>query len=90
MPGVFAAALSHPGCGILVPIVAAIIERPERPLDFTPTPLFVERALDRVRDERTSLPAPREAIHVAHQCVVQAYVQTHVLNIAHTVTDIDT
>jgi hypothetical protein len=66
--------------------VAAIIDRAEHPLDFTPTLLFAERAFDRMRDERAPLPASREAIKLAHQRVVQAYVQAHVTNLAHKTT----
>lgn len=74
MPGIFAAALPNPGSGIFVPLVTAIADRAERPFDLMPALLFVEGALDRMRDECASLPAPGEAIYVAHQSVIQAYV----------------
>lgn len=71
---IFVATPSHPIGGIFVPLVAVIVDRAECPRDFAPTPLFVERALDRMRDEGASLPASRNTIQLAHQSVIQAYV----------------
>lgn len=71
---IFAATPPHPIGGVLVPLVAVIVDRTECPRDVAPTPLLVERALDCMCDEGASLPAPRNTIQLAHQSVIQTYV----------------
>ena len=65
--------------------MADIIEGTERCLYVVPPPLVVETAANELRDERAPTPSADASVEVRDQRVVQRYVQSHVLTIAHAV-----
>jgi hypothetical protein len=63
-----------------VPVVGKL---PERAFDVVPAPLVFETTPNQFGDERTAPPRARSLVEFGDQIVVQSYVQTHVLNLAH-------
>jgi hypothetical protein len=66
-----------------IPIVRRVGERSKRGFDVIPAPFVVQAALDGFGDECTPLARADSSIQLSDQFVLQRYVQTHVLRIAH-------
>lgn len=85
-PGAICATLAnHPGSGIAVPVVLAVGKASDGAFDVVPAPLVIEgRAYGR-GDEGASATTADPAVEVAHEIVIQAYVQTHDHTLTHKV-----
>jgi hypothetical protein len=72
-----------PRCWVRVPIVHSVREGSECRLDVIPAPFIVQATLNEFGDERTPLSGADSTIQLSHQLVLQHYVHTHVLSLAH-------
>lgn len=73
----------HPGGRIRVPLVASVAKLAERRLDVVPTALVLEPPPDQFGDERAPPAWAHPAIELRHEIVIERYVHTHGLNLAH-------
>jgi hypothetical protein len=79
-----AASLStNPASRVVIPRVSFVGKLPEARLDLVPTAFVIEAATDELGDEGTPPPTSRPPVELGHQLVVESYVQTHVLSLAH-------
>ena len=68
---------------ICVPLVARIGNRAERGFDVVPTPLVLQRSPDHLCDERAAPSRACPPVELGYQIIIERYVQSHVLMIAH-------
>jgi hypothetical protein len=77
------ALVADPFTGIVIPFVALVGDGPERCLDIVPSPLIVESAANQLCDESAASPASGPLVEFGNELVINGYVQSHVLTIAH-------
>ena len=73
----------HPSARVVVPLVLRAPERAERGFDVVPSLLVLEAAPDELGDEGASLTRAHPSIQRLDQFIVQRYVHTHGLTLAH-------
>jgi hypothetical protein len=76
--------LPNPRGRIVVPVMALVRQLTERRLNVVPAPLVVESTADQLGDKTASPPGSHSTIQLSHELIIECYVQTHVLKIAHT------
>jgi hypothetical protein len=76
--------LPNPCSRIVVPVMAFVRQLAERCLNVIPASLVVESTSDQLGDKAASTPWPYSTIQLSHELMIERYVQTHVLKIAHT------
>ena len=81
--GIVAALLPDPGRRIGVPRVAAVVDLAEGRFDVVPTALVLEPSADEFGDEGAASSSTASSVEFGDELVVECYVQTHVLTIAH-------
>ena len=74
---------ADPFTGIVIPFVALVGDGPERCLDIVPSPLVIESAANQLCDECAASPASSPLVEFGNELVINGYVQSHVLTIAH-------
>ncbi len=74
---------ADPGRGIGIPVVARIGELAERGFDLVPASLVFQPPPDELTDERAPSARADTSVELCDELVVQGYVQTHVLTLAH-------
>ena len=77
------ALVADPFTGIVIPFVALVGDGPERCLDIVPSPLVIESAANQLCDECAASPASSPLVEFGNELVINGYVQSHVLTIAH-------
>jgi hypothetical protein len=77
------ALVADPFTGIVIPFVALVGDGPERCLDIVPSPLVIESAANQLCDECAASPASSPLVEFGNELVINSYVQSHVLTIAH-------
>jgi hypothetical protein len=77
------ALVADPFTGIVIPFVALVGDGPERCLDIVPSPLVIESAANQLCDECAASPASSPLVELCNELVINGYVQSHVLTIAH-------
>jgi len=81
--GIATALRRDPGSGIWIPLVLTVCERADTGFDVLPAPLVVERATEGLGDEGAATTPSDALIELRDEIVIQAYVQTHGHNLAH-------
>ncbi len=64
--------------------MTVVRELPESPFDVGPTPFVFETTPNQLGDERTASPRTGTVIEFGDEVIVERYVQTHVITLAHT------
>jgi len=77
------ALVADPFSGIVIPFVALVGDGPEGCLDIVPSPLVIESATNQLCDECAASPASSPLVEFGNELVINGYVQSHVLTIAH-------
>ena len=74
---------ANPPGDIVVPVVVRVGQSGQRGLDVFPPPFVVEPSPDEFGDEGAPPPGTGPSIQLGDQLVLERYVYTHVLRIAH-------
>ena len=74
--------LPYPRGGIVVPVVALVVDRPGRSLDRSPAHLLTHSPLDSGPHEPAPAAGTGDPIDLGHQVVVELNVHTHVQRLA--------
>jgi hypothetical protein len=82
-PGVASALRTNPLGRIVIPVVTDIADCPERGLDVIPPALILQTPTHELGDERAPPPRSDPAIELGDEFVIEGYVQSHVLTLAH-------
>ena len=77
------ALVADPFTGIVIPFVALVGDGPQRCLDIVPSPLVIESAANQLCDECAASSASSPLVELGNEFVINGYVQSHVLTIAH-------
>ena len=75
--------VAHPCLGILIPLMPGVRDGAARGQDQVPTGALLKRRGDRLTDEATAIAGAAALIDLSQKGVVQLYVYSHVLNLAH-------
>jgi len=81
--------LAHPGCGIIVPLMAGIGQAAERRLDVGPSAFILETTSDQFDNEGASPSRASSSVQFGKQSVIYGQVNPHGLNIAHSLAHIN-
>jgi len=75
-----------PGSRVVVPVVAAICDRPEARLDVVPSLIVFEATTDDLGHKGASSPLARSSVEFGDEIVLEPNMQAHVLILTHSST----